>query len=156
MSNLTVIGLDAALRELSPQRLQTAIGDVLMAVAASTQDLIAPYPPQSHRKQPFKTAKSRRWFFANLRAGTIQVPYVRGGLNSQTLGRRWHINRVSALQAVLVNDATYADLVHGAETQTAYMRDTGWKTDEGVAQEIQSSGVIERIAGQVLAQLYTG
>lgn len=154
--SVTVIGLPAALAELSPVRLQKGIGDVVMAVALESQDRIARYPPQRHGKQPFKSEKQRRYFFWALHSGAIHVPYIRGGPGSQTLGRRWHIIRRSATEAVLENLASYADLVHGATTQSSYHAASGWLTDEGVADRIQSDGTIDRIAGQVFARLYVG
>lgn len=56
-------------------------GDIVAAAgkaaALATLAAVKPYPGQSHKKQPFKSAKSRRFFFAALRSGAITVPYRR-------------------------------------------------------------------------------
>ena len=48
------------------------------AAALHIKGVIATYPPQSSRPQPFVSARQRRGFFAKLRAGQIDVPYRRG------------------------------------------------------------------------------
>lgn len=47
------------------------------AAALATIAEAKPYPGQSGKKQPFKSAKSRRYFFAALKSGAITVPYRR-------------------------------------------------------------------------------
>jgi hypothetical protein len=151
---IRITGIDDALALLNPARLNHVVQMASLAVAAEAQDRIAPYPAQSHRKQPFTSDKQRRGFFARLRSGEIVVPYRRGGPGSEALGRSWSIRPYGDMGAVLENSASYADLVHGADTQTAYMRGSGWKTDEGVVTAIEQDGTVERIAEQVIAREY--
>ena len=90
------------------------------------------YPRQQHRRQPFKTAKQRRYFFWALRQGIIQVPYVR----TLTLKRNWNIESANGgLVQIVANATPYGPLVQGAGSQANYHRQTGWTTDAQVAQQ---------------------
>lgn len=138
-------------RLLSGPQMQTAMRAATKAAAAVGQDRIAKYPRPSRKKMTFTSDRQRRAFFAKRRSGEIEVPYRRGtSPGSETLGRRWHIRQHGAIGHVLTNDASYAPLVHGADTQAAYHKGN-WKTDEGLARELEASGDLERIAGDALA-----
>ncbi len=93
-----------------------------------------------HRPQPFKTDRSRRFFFAALRKGDIEVPYKRGSSpGSEKLTTSW-TTKVSAdgRRGVVGNDTSYGRLVQGAR-QTAYHKKTGWKTVQEVAKKEQKA-----------------
>jgi hypothetical protein len=141
-------------RLLSGPQLQVAMRAATKAAAAVGQDRIAKYPGVRRRKMVFASDRQRRGFFARLRSGAIEVPYRRGSSpGSETLGRRWHIRQHGAIGHVLTNDASYAPLVHGADTQAAYHKGN-WKTDEGLAKELEHDGSFEQIIEQALtAQL---
>lgn len=140
---------------LSGPLFKRAMQAATKAAAAEGQDRIAQYPGVRRRKMPM-TDQQRRGFFAKLRSGEIEVPYRRGSSpGSETLGRRWHIRESGSINHVLTNDASYAPLVHGADTQAAYHRGN-WKTDEGLADELRSSGTLEQICEQALSAALGG
>jgi hypothetical protein len=154
---VTLTGLDAVTTELSTARLTGAIQAATFAVALEVQSRMAKYPPQRHMKQPFKSAKQRRYFFWALHEGKIEVPYRRGSSpGSETLGRRWHVEHVGAMDARAVNTASYAAYVHGEGTQSAYMRAEGFLTEEGIARKIEAEGVVTRIATQAINHVFGG
>lgn len=97
---------------------------------------IATYPPVRRGPQPFKTAKQQRYFFRALRKGEIEVPYRRGGKNSEALGRRWTLAfENDGLSAVLGNNASYGPVVQSRPMQSNYHRATGWPVIEDVAEQ---------------------
>ena len=109
---------------------------------AHLQDKIAKYPlGNQHRLQPFPTDRSRRFFFAALRASDIEVPYRRGqSPGSEKLGTSWTTS-VSAdgRTGRVGNDTTYGRLVQDRDRQTAYHKTTGWNTVQDVAKKEQAA-----------------
>lgn len=75
---LTINGLPEALRALniSEGEMKAKAGK---AAALAVIEVAKPYPGQSHKRQPFTSAKQRRYFFAALKSGAITVPYRRTG-----------------------------------------------------------------------------
>jgi len=75
-AQIKITGLDEALRALD------VVDSDLEATAAKSAALetiavAKPEPAPSRAKQPFKSLKSQRYFFAALKAGAITVPYRR-------------------------------------------------------------------------------
>lgn len=110
----------------------------LAAAAVELAGEMKRYPNVSRRKQPFKTRKQQRAFFAMLKSGAIQVPYVRGSnRKSQKLGQSWTTRGSSDGLAQTVGTAVgYARLVVG-DKQSHYHKVTGWKTAETVAKTFE-------------------
>ena len=135
-------GLDAIIKKLDslgkPGVLRTPMKKSLFHV----QRRIAKTPTgNQHRPQPFKTDKSRRWFFWALKKGLIEVPYRRGqSPGSEKLTTSWLSQAAMKISAngqrgELGNDASYGPLVQDVKRQTAYHRKTGWVTTQGVLKE---------------------
>lgn len=141
---IIVSGLREALAMLDDLKPAALVPVVAVAVAAEAQNRLAVYPPAARKAQPFKSDKSRRFFFAALRAGAIEVPYRRGGRNSQTLGRKWVI-QPDGDGATLTNTAGYSDLVQGKQTQAGYHKGV-WQTDSDVADQMEQDGSAQQIA----------
>ena len=101
--------------------------DVAQLVANEVvRPALAKYPPPSGKKQPFKTDKSRRFFFAALEDGKIKVPYPRSG----NLGGDW-VGAPFGDGWVLTSGREYSEMVLGPN-QAAYFKGT-WPTTEMVA-----------------------
>lgn len=94
---------------------------------------LAVYPGKSTGHIEFKSDKQRRFFWAALREGKIQIPYRRSG----TLGRRWS-TKVEATTADVVgivgNLTPYAPFVQGAGKQ-ATIHQGNWQTEQDVARD---------------------
>lgn len=135
---IQVIGHDATIR----------VG--LEAAALYLKGRVSEYPPEASkelRRQGFKTAKSRRYFFYALSRGLIDVPYRRGiSEGSQTMNKRWSVS-VSALHARIGNTASYAPIVIGNRSQSRYMRRLGWKPIDEAAQERASETAAQFVHG---------
>lgn len=154
MANITLEGYEELVAKLTTLEQMKQMAKAVKAAATHVKGKIATYPPVRRGPQPFKTDKSRRYFFWALRNGKIDVPYRRGASpGSETLGRKWTISaQDSGLTAVVGNNVSYGRLVQG-ESQTGYHKTTGWKTTEQVADEERETVVrmlveeIERIVG---------
>ena len=74
----------------------------------------------------FFTTRQRKWFFAALRDGRINVPYVR----TQGLRKSWRqVDR--GARSFIVNDSSGAPFVVGDETQSRHEKLVGWfRTNE--------------------------
>lgn len=99
------------------------------------KSIMAEYPPVNRRPQPFKTAKSRRYFFWALKQGIIQVPYVRGrSPGSEDMKHRW-IVRQTGEGVEVANNASYVHMVHDVNEQVQYHKEGGWRTDKDVMEQ---------------------
>ena len=123
----------------------------LEAAAGHVKGKISKYPSgNQHRPQPFKTEKSRRFFFWALRNGLIEVPYRRGqSPGSEDHGQSWTIKGMKAgLQQLIGSDTSYGPLLQAPGQQTSYHKETGWKTTDEVAQE-EEEKVLDFVKRQV-------
>ncbi len=84
----------------------------------------------------FWSDKQRKWFWANFRAGKLDLPYRRGqSPGSKRMGSKWTTRfRDAGLTGVVGNNVSYGILVQG-EKQTQYHAKTGWKTMETVKEQ---------------------
>ena len=130
------------LRKLGKDRYQEAVGAALLAAGQTYKGKIATYPTrrritrESVYGEPFVSDRQRRFFFAALRDGRIDVPYRRGqSPGSQRLGQRWTVRRRQWHTVIVGNNASYAPFVQGPKRQSEFMRALGWKTTEDVARE---------------------
>jgi hypothetical protein len=123
-------GLDEVVRKLEGLDDPAVFRPPMIQATAHIQRKLADYPAARRRPQPFKSDRQRRFFFAALREGRIQVPYRRTG----TLGRRW-TTEVSAdgRRGVVGNNTPYAPLVQGPQ-QAAY-HSGNWQTTAEVARD---------------------
>jgi hypothetical protein len=78
----------------------------------------------------FFTEKQRRWFFANLREGNIDVPYHR----THALRAAWR-QEGTGRRSFIINDAEGAPFVMGDDTQSRHEKMVGWKTISVIVRE---------------------
>lgn len=131
--SIELVGEEQVIADLVRLGRADFVTTVLTAGAVYLQRKVATYPP---RKRPtrarvygktFKSVRQRKFFFAALADGRIDVPYRRGmSPGSQTLGKRWSVAPRGPLAVVLGNNATYARLVQSLQDQSLYMRAVGW------------------------------
>ena len=102
---------------------------------------ISRYPGRKHitiqQAGGWKSDKQRRWFFAALRSGEIEVPYRRGqSPGSEDLGQRWTVTtRNQGFTVIVGNNASYGPFVQAHDSQSRMMKVIGWKTDQQVLDE---------------------
>ncbi len=100
------------------------------------------YPPKSGKKMQWASDKQRRFFFAQLRAGAIQVPYQRTG----DYGRSFEKQGISDGVA-LVSGLAYAPYVRGPG-QAAYHKGN-WTSLEELATSLESLAALAATAAIV-------
>ena len=137
-SAIKIEGLDPLIKKLEKAGKLDALKTGLLEAGSHVKGKLGPsnYPPRKYLPQPFKTDKSRRFFFAALRDGRIEVPYRRGqSPGSEDLGLKWTVKaRKGGLQVVVGNNVSYGPIVQGDE-QSGYMKAIGWKNTDQVAKE---------------------
>jgi hypothetical protein len=99
------------------------------------RDELRRYPPQIHGlSQPFRSEKSRRYFFWALRHGKISVPYKRTG----GVREGWKIDVSTTggdIRVTAKNTNAHAHLVQG-DQQTADMKRRNWKQAGEIASKV--------------------
>lgn len=147
--SVTLDGIDDLLRRLEKiSDGSKVLHDGMKRAADSVKGKMQSYPKASGKAQPFKTDKSRRWFFANLREGKISVPYNR----TMTLSHKWTTDVAGdGSQAKIGNNAPYAQLVMGSDNQAAYHKGT-WKPAEEILDD-NTKNVVEELRAVIQAAL---
>lgn len=79
---------------------------------------------QSAYGRTFFTDRQRKWFFAALNSGELQLPYRR----SKELGQSFKVTRMGDNGLSISNTAPYARYVIGDVTQSRHAAKIGWKT----------------------------
>jgi hypothetical protein len=96
----------------------------------------------------FKSVKQRKYFFAALKKGEIEVPYRRGeSPSSETFGRRWTIETGNyGLRAIVGNNASYGPQLMDEEQQSLYARAVGWRTVQAILNEERDTitGIVQQ------------
>ena len=136
---IKIEGLDAIVKKIDSLGRAGVMKTPMRQSVSYIHRTIKKYPAGSkaHRPQPFKSDKSRRWFFWALREGKIEVPYRRGqSPGSEDLQQSW-TTTVSAdgRRGEVGTNTRYARLVQDASRQTGYHKTTGWRTIQDVAKK---------------------
>ena len=146
-------GLAPLLAQLTNLAQLRRVARKMKAAAVHVKGKISHYPSPRHGPQPFVSDRQRRGFFYHLKHGDIEVPYIRGGRNSQRLGASWTTtSRDSGLTQIIGTNVGYAKLVQGPGEQTRYHATTGWPTTDDVITREQST-VVEYIRQGILEEI---
>jgi hypothetical protein len=141
---IEIDGVEELEEALSPSEFKKAINTSLVAGAGTARAIVKTYPTQRlGRKQPFKTLKSLRWFFANLKSGKLRVPYRRTG----TLGRKWFIKVIRWSMVRIGNNTPYAPVVQYRPEQSRFHKKGGWKTTDDIVEQDEGKVIKEVNAG---------
>lgn len=137
---IQIEGLDRVIGKLENLQQLNTVKAGIKAAAIHVKGKIAEYPPRKHIPMRWKSERQRRWFFAALRSGAIDVPYKRGSSpGSEGLGRRWTVKeRDDGLSAVVGNNVSYGPFVQREDSQYWMHKASGWKTTARVANEERS------------------
>lgn len=131
--NVTVTGMEDMGDRLTRFEEQV-VSPALTRICDMLVDEYKKYPDEKRvtRKQAFGgngffSDKQRRWFFANLRSGELELPYNR----TRRFERSWNVSSVSNTEKTIKNAAPYSGFVMGgAEDKTGQSRMQkliGWK-----------------------------
>ena len=155
MASITV-DVSEVVKKLDPQDLERHLSIALEGAAdRCVRDDVRRYPPPSRGPMKWKSAKQRRWFFAALRRGEIEVPYRRGqSPGSERLGASWTkpvARKVGAglIQAIVGTNVSYARYVQDSGFQAAIHKGN-WQTVQDVAR--RQAQPIKRFIEQSLAR----
>jgi len=135
---IEIKGLDELVKKLSDLGQLSKVHAGIQAAGMYLKGKLAVYPPRKRvtiaSLGGWKSEKQRRWFFAALREGKIEVPYRRGSSpGSEDLANKWTSKYdQSKFEAVVGNNASYARFVMG-DKQSSMMKVIGWKTVETIA-----------------------
>ena len=131
--------------EAGERRVNLELARAMTDILERLKDRVAKYPKTQSKKPPsmrgkFASDKQRRWFFAALRRGEIQVPYRRRG----TLGRKWAVKVKMAPEVVgyLGNVRPYAGYVQDRKNQ-AKIHQGNWPTVQDVIED-ETDFVVEK------------
>jgi len=109
--------------------------EVIPGTAEYLKKLFQAYPSYRYvsRKSAygvtFFSERQRRWFFAALNSGALQIPYRR----TQTMRKGWTVIGGDRY-ALLANQTPYADLLMG-DGQSRHAAKIGWKKMTTIIQE---------------------
>lgn len=103
--------------------------------------------------QPFQSIKQKRFFFAALADGRIEVPYHRGeSPGSEAMNRSWAIAESDeGLTQTIGNDTSYGHFVMG-DDQSLFMQAMGWRKVTDIADE-ESDHIIEMVKNGLEAEI---
>ncbi len=76
----------------------------------------------------FFSERQRRWFFAALKSGELQLPYSR----TNALADSWRVEGLTSDHVRLLNEAPYAGYMIEQTRQSRMARLIGWKTTQQV------------------------
>lgn len=152
---IRIDGMEELLAKIRNLEQLKRVGAAIKAGALHVKGLVARYPPQvPHPPRgsvftfAWQTKKQKRFFFAALRRGEIEVPYRRGlSPSSKALGRQWSIEQsgdgLTAVVGVSTDVVPYARYVQDRDLQSRYMQALGWRTVQDVAEE--ANGEVQRM-----------
>src|SRR3990167_970875 len=130
MLEIEIRGLDKVTAALDkfPDEIKTGLAAAGQEAGEEIVDTegLRSYPPEYHAPRPFVSDKQRRYFFAALRSGEIEVPYRRGqSPRSERYGTQFYVEPRGYNVTVVGNRASYGEFL-GGEQQSAYMAAGGW------------------------------
>lgn len=122
---------EAALSRLNNADMTRRITD--RVIVEAVQPELSKSPSPRRQRQPFKSPKQRKYFFAALKDGRIVVPYPRTG----NLGNPSNWTRTNTADgATLTSTKRYSDLVLTRGKQAKY-HEGNWPTTDDVASKIE-------------------
>lgn len=153
-AEIEIVGLEPLIRKLDSLGKMRTVKLVMKAAGLYVKGKVSVAPAVKRMTrasvygEPFKTERQRRFFFAAMRNGTIEVPYIRNSSpGSEAITKRWGIVvSPDGMEVTIGNNASYARLVHGADgEQSKYLGLVGWRRADEVAQVEQKVvyGMIE-------------
>lgn len=153
----TIQGLEALQQLLSRESLAGLKRAVLLGAGEVLRGYLAVYPGPPAYPVPWSSEKQRRWFWANVREGKLEVPYRRQqSPTSERLGPSWVVVIESDDQGAVQTSVSYARWVQGAAFQQPMHAQTGWITDAQAVAQAQGSGDLNVVYEQAFHQWVGG
>ena len=139
--SIQIVGLEAVVKKLGSIAARDALKPAMGRSLARLQAGLVKYPPRPEPGGGWvsrMTPKARGWFFANLRAGTIGVPYKR----TMKLGQGWtnkieHVGGPLGMKGIVGNVRNYGPFVQDEPRQHPIHKGR-WPTVQSVAKAEKS------------------
>lgn len=153
-AGIRIEGVEHLLAKLKSLEELKPVTGALLAGGAHVAGKFKEYPGQTRLTReavygtPFKSEKQRRYFFAALARGEIEVPYRRGSSpGSRNMKQGWTVQALTPLSVEIGNNAPYAQIVHGAGRQSRFMAALGWRTDKQIvdAERATVAGYVQAV-----------
>jgi hypothetical protein len=147
------VDADDALRQLDKANYFRALRGGIAAALRDARTVVEDTPPQIRKPvAKYWTPKQRRWFFAALREGRIDVPYRRGiSPGSQRITGQWKDSiEAGGTVGVLTNSVPYGKYLYDPAMQSKYHAGN-WKNTEEMARLIKPRAA--DIIGRAMAGL---
>ena len=150
-------GFEELSKKITNLESMKAVGIGLGKGAQEIQTAAEDYPPQMLPRAPRAhtwTDKQRKWFFANLRAGNIEVPYQRGqSPGSQRHNQSWTTKATNhKLTWTVGSNTTYGPILQDEthKDYSRYLASHGWAnhTIQKIAKK-QGPAVLKKVEKEV-------
>jgi len=148
---ISVVGMKEVARDLGLVGLQMSntIDRGVSRIADVARSRLIIYPPinEGNRPKPYPG----KWYVRgygpmwSTKSGTVH-----GRRTSEQLGRSWRKKRTKPMERVVDTPVSYAPYVMGHGSQSAVHARHGWNTESFVADQIQESGMAQKI---ILAEI---
>lgn len=135
----------------TPEIIRVVSARLVTTVGNDTVEFARQQPgPATGLKQPFKTEKQRRFFFAAVRSGAIQVPYQRTG----NLSRAWLVrlqDNGDTFVSEVFNRTPYRPYVQGFAGEQARIHRGRWSSQEQI--QAAAEAATERRTAEAMNEL---
>ena len=146
--------LNRALARINGPEFAKPMQDIAHALSVEARRIFQQYPGPSHQPVIWASEKQRRWYFAMRRSKGLPLQYSRDtDQMSDRIGQKW-VTKYEPKGALVGTRVGYAAWVHSAKDQQPQHRATGWKTDEMVVKELETSNVIKKVIEKELKAFF--
>jgi hypothetical protein len=145
-ATVRIVGLDKLQKRLGTS-FKPAMRGATKAIALEIQGKIAPYPRSTIANSPGQRRWYERGFGPRWRR---QDGTVGGRKTSETLGRRWGVEREGSIGAVVGNIASYSPYVHDHDKRARFHKRRGWVSDREAVEKVERAGTIPRIVNDAI------
>ena len=149
MSDVTFTGfaqVEAFLAQITDKGLAQVTQSSALQIGHELVSAMQRYPGPSHSPVKWASKKQRAFYFAMRRAKGLPAKYTRiSDPMSQKLKQSWGVVKRGITGAIAGNRALYGPLVQSDEHQTEQHRTTGWITDKGAVEQLESRNRIPKI-----------
>lgn len=140
-NRIEIEGYDEAIKRLARAGKLEVAEKAIMNAADYLMGIAKRYPPKNRPTrasvygEAFASDAQRRLIFAKIASG--EIPYRRGqSRSSEDLETSWTIKSINrGLGAEIGSDTSYGIYVMGADDQSEYMKEVGWKTTDQIIEE---------------------
>jgi hypothetical protein len=145
------------LAHLTGPQLKKAVKVAGRKIGTAIKVRLMRYPGRPSYPLKWASQKQRAWYFAARKADGLPIEYTRmSDPWSGQLKTSWDVVAQGATDTLVGSKAPESIWTQSSEFQTEMHKATGWKTDEQVVRELDSSGVIIKTVVAEVGKLIEG